>query len=131
MPRQHEEENECIAFAQYLTLRNLRFSHIPNETPAGKMIGGSWMPNYASLARNKAMGVHKGVPDFIIIVPNKNNMEKRENELLFIEMKKCSGGKVSDEQRDWISELQSVKGVFAGVANGFEEAKRIVDGFLK
>ena len=126
MTRQHEEENECIAFAQYLTLRNLRFSHIPNETPAGKMIGGTWMPNYASLTRNKAMGVNKGLPDYIILIRGKNSPS-----LLFIEMKKKKGGNVSPEQRDWIAALQGVEGVHAEICNGFDEAKKTVDGIIK
>lgn len=62
----------------------------------------------------KAEGVRSGVPD--LFIPSLK---------LFIEMKKPVGGTVSKNQKEWLSYLSRI-GYSAEVANGFEEAKKIV-----
>lgn len=60
----------------------------------------------------KAEGVSAGVPD--LVVPEW---------LLWIEMKRETGGTVSPAQRDWISYLESI-GHQVIVGRGFEDAKQ-------
>lgn len=60
----------------------------------------------------KAEGVSAGVPD--LVVPAW---------LLWIEMKRSTGGTVSPAQRDWISYLESI-GHHVIVGRGFEDAKQ-------
>ena len=67
----------------------------------------------------RAEGACKGVPD--ICIPAW---------MLFIEMKKSEGGKVSIEQRDWLQYLNSV-GYTAKVCHGFEEAKAFIQKFVQ
>jgi Holliday junction resolvase len=62
--------------------------------------------------------VKSGVPDYIIY---------HKNKLLFIEMKRVKGGKVSPEQEEWIFKLNTVDGVEAVVCYGFDQAKIIID----
>ena len=60
----------------------------------------------------KAEGVSAGVPD--LVVPAW---------LLWVEMKRETGGTVSPAQRDWISYLESI-GHQVIVGKGFEDAKQ-------
>jgi hypothetical protein len=60
----------------------------------------------------KAEGVSAGVPD--LVVPEW---------LLWIEMKRETGGTVSPAQRDWISYLKSI-GHLVIIGMGFEDAKQ-------
>ena len=62
-------------------------------------------------ANLKAEGVSAGVPD--LVVPAW---------LLWIEMKRSTGGTVSPAQRDWIAYLQGI-GHQVIVGHGFEDAK--------
>ena len=70
--------------------------------------------NRIAAMKLKAEGVRPGVPD--LFIPSLK---------LFIEMKKPSGGRVSPNQKIWLDYL-SESGYSAEVANGFEEAKKIV-----
>jgi len=132
-PAVASEDNECMALAQYLRLKGLRFSHIAQETPAGSYQGGTWRPAYKTLKRNKEMGVNQGVPDYIVFIEKSPDqiVGKRCDILLFIEMKREWGGKISSEQIEWIEDLNKVSGVVAVVAHGFDEAKAIVDAYVQ
>jgi hypothetical protein len=54
----------------------------------------------------------------------------RNNVLIFVEMKREIGGKVSPEQAEWINALNKVFGVVAVVARGYEQAKDIIDAYV-
>lgn len=66
----------------------------------------------------KAEGVSAGVPD--LFCPSLK---------LFIEMKKEKGGKLSLEQKDWISYLESI-GYTCLIGYGFEDIKTKVLQFI-
>jgi hypothetical protein len=68
-------------------VRGIRFHHSPNET---------YTTSYAALAKNKRMGVSKGFPDFLIVLPTG---------LAFIELKRVKGGVVAAEQEQWLEAL--------------------------
>lgn len=86
VPTEHEEQ---VKFIKEFTLQfpELRIFAIPN---GGKR-------SIKTAVDLKAEGVVKGVPD--LFIPAK---------LLWIEMKRAKGGKLSPEQKDWVSHLQSV-----------------------
>jgi hypothetical protein len=67
----------------------------------------------------KAEGVSPGVPD--LFVPEW---------LLWVEMKRETGGVVSPVQRDWIEYLESI-GHRVIVGRGFEDAKRQIEDVKK
>ena len=102
------EYEECVMLANYLTLKEVLFSHLAQET---------FTRSWGIKMKNKRMGVNPGVPDYIIITPKG---------LLFIEMKRSKGGKVSPEQQSWINELNVFEDVEAVVAHGFDEAVEIL-----
>jgi hypothetical protein len=110
------EHEEAVLLADYLDMMQkmgkvILYSHVPNETYTK-----SWMIK----RRNKAEGVHKGVPDYIIIVKHK---------VLFIELKRTKGSETSIEQRMWVQHLGG-KTVEATVAKGFDEAQRFIEDNL-
>lgn len=71
----------------------------------------------------KAMGMSKGFPD--IEIPYRSG----QYGCLYIEMKQEKGGKLSDEQIMWLNFLRS-QGHYADYAEGLEEAKNIITGYL-
>lgn len=67
--------------------------------------------------RNAQMGLKKGLPDFIIVTPTK---------VLFVELKRKTGGRVSPEQTAWIAAFNGA-GCPAAVCKGFTEAKEWIE----
>lgn len=62
---------------------------------------GGFKSNLGIVARMKAEGVRKGIPDLMIAIP------KGQHHGLFIEMKREDGGRVSDDQKKKIAFLAS------------------------
>ena len=87
--------------------------HIPN--------GGS--RNKAEAADLKRQGVRSGVPDLCLASP------RRVWHGLYIEMKR-KGGKVSDNQNEWITNLRQ-QGYRVEVAYNCEQAIDILVEYLK
>jgi len=107
------EEAECLVLAQYLRLSSIQFAHIPNNT---------WTQSIKQKVKNKNMGVSPGVPDYMIVLPRC---------LLFIEMKRKKGGTVSEAQKEWIHNLNSISPtVIAVVCHGADEAIQTVEKYL-
>lgn len=106
------EEQECFALVEYMTLKNIKFSHIHQEM---------YTTSFKQKNKAKRLGVNPGVPDYLICFKDK---------LLFIEMKRKKGGSVSDAQRGWIEALGAIPNVQAVVCYGFDEAKEVIDGYL-
>ena len=108
------EYEECVAFVEYLKLKNLLFTHIAQET---------YTKSWNQKRKNKAMGVRKGFPDYVIVVKNK---------LIFIEMKRKKGGVVSDEQAGWQNALKNISpNVYAEICYGADEAINFVEYIIK
>ncbi len=100
------EAQEQIKFVVWLRKQGYRVSASAN--------GGS--RNLFEALKFKKMGVSAGFPDIEVPLP------AGPYHGFFIEMKRQKGGKVSNEQREWLSYLRD-KGYYAEVAYGFEEAK--------
>jgi len=106
------EEQEQALLVQWLELKGLVFSAIPNST---------YTTSWKVKARNKAMGVRPGVPDMMIIVGSR---------LVFIELKRIEGGSLSGYQKKWINYLHECDRVIVGVCYGFDEAKQFIQNIL-
>ena len=78
---------------------------------------GGWR-SVVTAARLKAEGVSRGVPD--LFIPELK---------LFIEMKRIKGGVISQDQKDWKNYLET-NGYKVLICNGFENAKKEVEGWL-
>lgn len=88
--------------------------HIPNGGSRGK----------AEAGRFKAEGVKAGVPDICLPVA------RGEYHGLYIELKRLKGGKVSDEQKDWIRRLDE-QGYAAVVCYGWMAAAELIGKYLR
>jgi len=118
VPSEHEES---VMLAQWLDFKNLLYSKIPSET---------YITGWKQKHKNTEEGVHKGVPDYIIII-NASQCSLNRSVILFIELKKKKGGKISEEQKKWIEELNKVADVEAHVCKGSCEAIKIISELLK
>ena len=88
--------------------------HIPN--------GGS--RNTAEAANLKRQGVKPGVPDLFLAVPS------GKYHGMFIELKRRTGGRVSEHQRAWLNAL-SRQGYRAIICNGAREAVDELIAYLR
>jgi hypothetical protein len=82
------ESDECKLLAEYLRILGLKFTHIANE--------GKIPVQYRM--KQKALGLNPGVPDYMIKIPAERSKHGHSH-LIFIEMKREKGGKLSDYQR--------------------------------
>lgn len=105
IPTEHEEQVAFVAWFRR-SYPDIRIIAIPN--------GGARHPKTA--ADLKAEGVLPGVPD--LFVPAWH---------LWIEMKRRKGGRLSDEQKDWIAYLYGA-GYNCIVARGAEDAIEQLEG---
>ena len=94
------------------------------------MQNGKWRPNFRTLARNKRVGVQKGFPDFVIVVPfHKAKCDR--SILVFLEMKRLKGSNTSPEQEVWIKALSEVRDCEAVVCNGHQEAEKFLKTIVR
>lgn len=114
------EKDEQIALVQYLDIKKLKYSAIPNSTYTS-----SW--NQKNL--NKQMGLRAGLPDLLIYISPEQSRTKTAS-LLFIELKRQKLSHVSEVQKEWIQCLNTVDNVEAFVCRGYDEAKNIIDEYI-
>lgn len=107
------EDAEQAMLCTWMTLQRIRFFAIPN--------GG--FRNFKEASKFKRCGVQPGVPDICIPIPSGSYHG------LYIELKRVSGGKLSDYQIEWLNFLRE-QGYYADVAHGFDEAKKMVTDYL-
>lgn len=103
-----KEDMEATMFADYLRARGIMFGHIKNENTIN---------NFAYIAKMKRLGVNRGVPDYIIV---------HKGKIIFIEMKRVKGSKVSPEQEQWIKALNDA-GCYARICYGHIDAESFVE----
>lgn len=119
------EHQEAIAFHQWLQVKGLRHTAIPNET-------GSSPEAKRRAIRMKRQGTSRGVPDYLILIPPSKSKDG-EGYCLFIELKVVKGGVVSKEQKVWHESINALETpqVQAYVAKGSAEAINIVEHYIK
>jgi hypothetical protein len=115
------EEQEHLAFIDYLKLTYFKFHHSPNEHIVKTEKDKHW-----AFKKNK-MGVSKGYPDFHIIV------ETLQGEYInaFVEMKRTKDSAITIEQIDWIAQLKKVKNCYAKVCYGSLQAIDFIEKIKK
>lgn len=105
------EHQEQAAFVAWLRLKGIRHFATPN----GAYLGRDAIGRAIQMKKLKAEGFSAGVPD--LVIPYRTS----EYGGLFIEMKRKGGSKVSDEQKDWLSFLET-QHYFAQVCYSSDEA---------
>lgn len=109
------ESDEQKALVQWLKLEKIPFVVAMNENIF------SFLNRDIAVkiqAKSKAMGVQRGVSDLIIMLPNR---------ILFLELKRQKGGKLSDEQKKFLGTMSEFPYAVSGVANGWMEAKAMIE----
>lgn len=112
------EYQECLWLREYLDIlkaqgKIIAYTHVPNET---------YTTSWSAKRKNKAMGVAKGFPDYVILA---------RGTMVFIEMKATKKGKISIEQENWIEYLDKYSNMAARVCFGFEDAKEFLESQLQ
>lgn len=117
LPTESQEQRALFCWAAYQQPRHpeLRLMyHVPNE---GKRTG-------ATGARMRAEGLRPGVPDICLPVA------RGGYHALYIELKRLRGGRLSEDQRAWLSAL-STAGNKAVVCRGWEAARKEIERYLE
>ena len=107
------EQQESESLAAYLRVKGYKFTHVPNET-------GSDPAARRRAIRMKRAGTSKGFPDYIVIV---------KDQLVFIELKRSKGGRVSPEQREWLEALSKTE-AHCIIARGAHEAIEYIETLI-
>ena len=119
------EDEECIAFVQWLNLHGIPCAHIANESKSSSrnaMIRG---------AKLKRMGQSRGVWDYEVFIPIRGATDEVDcYQQVKIEMKRIKNAKVSTEQKEWGS-IYELAGIPCKVCYGAKEAIDFVESFLK
>lgn len=113
-PRKYEEADEQTKVCIAMDKLGLLYYAIPN---GGKR-------NFLEACRLKRTGVKAGCPDLCIPEP------RGPYHGLYIELKRKSGGIISDTQKYWIAELRK-RGYRAEVCKGSIAAIQLIEEYLK
>lgn len=114
-----EFDEQCV-FVQWLELKHIRFTAIPNDT---------YTKSWKQKAKKKAEGVRAGFPDLVVVISPEQSIDGL-GKFLAIEMKRVKGGVVSESQKEWIQALGEAD-VIAHICKGADEAIELVGGYLK
>ena len=119
------EDDEMMAFHQWLQIKKIPHTHIPNE------VGGSTRGMKARAIKMKKMGTSKGFPDLLVFVPIMGiDGEPDAYQPLAIEMKRTSKSTTSQEQKKWLEVLE-MAGIPSSVCKGAEAAIKFVEDMIK
>ena len=119
------EEEEVIAFHQWLQINDIPHTHVPNE------IGGSTSAMKARAVKMKKMGTSKGFPDLLVFIPVHGVTGGIDcYQMCAIEMKRQKGSTTSKEQKAWINILNG-SGCLSKVCKGANEAIAFIDAIMK
>ena len=124
-PRVPLEDEEVAAFHQWLQIKGIPHTHVPNE------IGGSTPAMKARAIKMKRLGTSKGFPDLLLFLPIAGTTgEVDAYQPVAIEMKRVRGSTTSPEQKAWLKILE-MAGIPNAVCKGAEAAISFVQEILK
>ena len=119
------EDEEAVAFADWLRANHIPHTHIANE------IGGSTKTAKLRAIKAKRMGQTAGVWDYEIFLPIKNVFDEVDAyQEIRIELKRRRGGVVSETQKRW-GKIYEWAGIPCAVCKGAEEAILFVEKTIK
>ena len=119
------EDDEAVAFADWLRAQRIPHTHVANE------MGGSTRLAKLRALKAKRMGQTAGVWDYEIFLPVINvDGEIDAYQEVRIELKRRKGGTVSPAQKRW-GEIYVASGIPSAVCKGAEEAIAFVEAVRK
>lgn len=115
------EDDEAVAFADWLRAVKLPHTHIANE------IGGSTRTAKLRAIKAKRMGQTAGVWDYEIFLPVRSLVdgEVEAYQEIRIELKRTKGGTMSETQKKW-GKIYEMAGIPCAVCKGAEAAIKFV-----
>ncbi len=115
------EHDEQVAVVEYL------YSRYPSAlfwaTPNGARLSGGPSKRARQMNALKAEGFLPGVSDLIIFEP------RGKYSCMFLEMKRRKGGTVSDNQLDFLEQVEQ-RGAFTAIAHGAADAIAAIDEYM-
>lgn len=119
------EDDEAIAFADWLNGQQIPHTHIANE------IGGSTRTAKVRALKAKRMGQTAGVWDYEIFIPIYNTFgEVDAYQEVRVELKRIKGSTVSEAQKQW-GKVYELSGIPCAVCKGAEKAIEFVQQVMK
>lgn len=112
-PKIPTEYQEAVLLCDYCSVKRIPIVHIPNEGRRS---------NWEGLKMQRT-GLSRGFPDYLI------PLARSTHGALFIELKRKSGGTVSEDQRKWLAYLAK-QGYKVCVAQGADEAIKLLEEYL-
>ena len=116
------EHQEQVAVIQWFRLQYKKYSGYLFAIPNGAHLAGDSRMRAIKMNNMKAEGFTNGVSDLFLMIPTFHHHG------LFIEMK-AKGGKVSDSQKEFMSNASGMNYATV-VCYGFEEAKKEINNYL-
>ena len=114
-----KEKNEQELFVRYCDLKGIVCVHIPNGFPLGNLRN-----KYAYINAIKRQGYKSGFPDLMVFAKNS------KHSIFFLEFKREKGGRLSENQKDWIEWLNN-NGYYARCVKGCQEAINILEEYIR
>lgn len=118
-PSNPYEDDESMAFHQWLEVQGIPHNHRPNET------GGGSQEFVRRNQKMKRMGMSKGAWDYEVFVPQGDGSYRQVQ----VEMKRRKAGTVSPEQRAW-QKVYEGAGIPCKICKGWDEAREFVEQYL-
>ncbi len=123
-PLEKDEQKDFFRYAKGLYAFIPHLEQLLFATMSGAWLHGNSTQRYKQVASEKAQGRKNGIADIICLIP------KRGYHGLLIEMKRKSGGVVSEDQTAFLASAESV-GYLTMVAYGADEAKDMLNYYLE
>ncbi len=117
IPTEHEEQAALIEWWHLASRKHEIPEHLLFAIPNGGM------RQKATAALLKSEGVRAGAPDLMLAVPRGGYHG------LFIELKRIRNGRVTPDQREFLTDLQK-REYCVRVAKGFNDAKTIIEDYI-
>lgn len=115
------EETEQAQFVLWLERQGLKFTAIPNST---------YTKSWSQKRKNYNTGLRAGFPDMVVLIPPTASRDGL-GYFLCIEMKRLAGSSTSQDQKDWLANINSLGclQVQSYICKGYEEAKKTIDHY--
>ena len=117
------ESHEQITLVQWLEIKELKFTAIPNST---------YTQHMSVKLRNMREGVRAGFPDLIVLIAP-DQAKDGTGRMLCIEMKRIKGGVVSQVQKEWAKAINGldIPNIESIIAHGSAEAIDYITKIIK
>jgi len=136
VPTETQEQSALIQWwAMYAASRKID-QRLLLSIPNGAVLAGDARRRAMQMARLKREGLRPGVPDLMLAIPRVERHGRDANGWpvtifngLFVEMKRI-GGKPTKDQLE-MADLLRRQGYNVVIAEGYDEARRAIEGYLR